>query len=247
MWAKTTTISATDEPVDAVGQEARGGALVGALGADHLEHVVLPVAHRALGPAAQVARGAAEVLARRRRAGPGRRRAAARTASARSAAASACSRISSLEAGLDRDGDPLGLLRLALDRVDEPVAQPADPGLQRLEQLAGADELLPAGEHLAAQQGAVGGGGDDGGDRRRRRPWSASSRSRSTATTCSAAASATAWVRRVSVRIAPSRVCRTTAPRASASSASDVEPAADVGDVLGAAAARRRRPGPRGR
>ena len=63
VWAKTTTISATAEPVDAVGQEAGGGALVGTLGADHVEHVLLPVAHRALGPAAEVARGAAEVLA----------------------------------------------------------------------------------------------------------------------------------------------------------------------------------------
>ena len=94
-----------------------------------------------------------------------------------------------LEAGLDGDGDPLGLLRLALDRVDEAVAEPADLGLERLQQLAGADELLPAREHLAAQQGAVGGGVDDVVDgvvvgRL------ASSRSRAAAT-CSATASAT--------------------------------------------------------
>ena len=63
-----------------------------------------------------------------------------------------------LQPGLDRDGHPLGLLGLALDRVDHAVADPADPGLQRPEQLAGADELLPAGQHLAAQQGAVGRG-----------------------------------------------------------------------------------------
>ena len=35
-----------------------------------------------------------------------------------------------LEAGLDGDGDPLGLLRLAADRVGDAVAQPADLGLQ---------------------------------------------------------------------------------------------------------------------
>ena len=63
-----------------------------------------------------------------------------------------------LQPGLDGDGHPLGLLRLALDGVDDAVAQPADARLERPEQLAGADELLPAREHLAAQQGAVGGG-----------------------------------------------------------------------------------------
>ena len=67
------------EPVDAVGQEPRGGALVGALGADHLEHVLLPVAHRPLGPAAEVARGAAEVLARACEQGLAGGRATART------------------------------------------------------------------------------------------------------------------------------------------------------------------------
>jgi hypothetical protein len=102
-----------------------------------------------------------------------------------------------LEAGLDGDGDPLGLLRLALDRVDQAVAEPADLGLQALEQLAGADELLPAGQHLAAQQGAVGGRVEIA-RARGRRPRSASSRSRRPPATCSATASATWWVRRVS-------------------------------------------------
>ena len=62
-----------------------------------------------------------------------------------------------LEAALDRDGDPLDLLRLALEPAADPVADPADTGLQGPQQLTGADELLPAGEDLAAQQAAVGG------------------------------------------------------------------------------------------
>ena len=82
------------EPVDAVGQEPRGGALVGTLGADQVEHAA--AASRA--PSARRGRGS---RARRGR-GRGRRPRAARApaaterhdASARSAASSACSRIS---------------------------------------------------------------------------------------------------------------------------------------------------------
>ena len=69
-----------------------------------------------------------------------------------------------LQARLDGDRDPLGVLRLALDRVDHSIADPAHPGLQRLEQLAGADELLPARQHLATQQGPVGRRLGDRGD-----------------------------------------------------------------------------------
>ena len=82
------------QPVDAEGQEPRRAALVGALGADHLQHVLLPVADRTLGLAAQVAGGAAEVLAGVGQQRLPRRERTARTPSARSAAASACSRIS---------------------------------------------------------------------------------------------------------------------------------------------------------
>jgi hypothetical protein len=62
-----------------------------------------------------------------------------------------------LEAALDRDGDPLDLLRLALEPAADPVADPTDTGLQGAQQLTGADELLPPGEDLAAQEAAVGG------------------------------------------------------------------------------------------
>ena len=205
--------------------------LSGALGADHAR--ARPAASRGRrarpcgGSRARRGRGPRRPSAEQRLA---RRRRDCHDASARSAAASACSRISVSRPRLDRDGDPLGLLRLALDRVDDPVAQPADPGLERLEQLAGADELLPARQHLAAQQGAVGGRLGDlrttavvgrvgvvaqplGGRRPARRR-----------------ASATAWVRRVRVRIAPSRVCCTTACRASASAASSSSQRADLGD-----------------
>src|SRR4051795_12722811 len=62
-----------------------------------------------------------------------------------------------LEPRLHRDGHPLRLLWLALDPADHPVAQPTNLGLERTEQLPSADELLPAGEYLTAQQRAVGG------------------------------------------------------------------------------------------
>ena len=162
VWAKTTTISATDEAVDAEGEEPGRRALVGALGADHLEHVGLPVAHRPLGPAPEVARGAAQVLAGvAQQTGPGG--VLRQDASARSAAASACSRISVSRPDSTATVTRSACWGLPLHGVDDPVAEPADLGLQRLEQLAGADELLPAGQHLAAQQGAVGGGLDDRG------------------------------------------------------------------------------------
>ena len=77
-----------------------------------LEHVLLPVAHRALGPAAEVARRAAEVLA-----GVGEQRLAGRQRLPRRRGALG-GRLGvledqRLEPGLDGDGDPFGLLRLA--------------------------------------------------------------------------------------------------------------------------------------
>ena len=82
------------------------------------------------------------------------------------------------------------------------------------------DELLPAGQHLAAQQRPVVGALGDGAGGRPSYAAVASSRSRSTAVTWSAAASATGKVRRVSERTAPSSVWITTAVRAVASAAS---------------------------
>ncbi len=105
----------------------------------------------------------------RRRAGRRRPAAATTAAWARSAAASACSSTSVSRPDSTATVTRSACWGLPLMRVDEPVAQPADAGLERAQQLAGADELLPAGEHLAAQQRAVGGGADDVGDRLRRR------------------------------------------------------------------------------
>ena len=51
--------------------------------------------------------------------------------------------------------EPLAGRRAAGERGDDPVASSPDAGLQGAHDVAGADELLPAGEHLAAQQRAV--------------------------------------------------------------------------------------------
>src|SRR5918994_1376818 len=126
------------QAVDAEGQEARSGPLVGALGAHHVEHVGLPVPHRPLGPAPEVPRGPPEVLTRVAQQDLAGRGAAPRGLGALRGRLGVLE-DERLEARLDRDGDPLGLLRLALDRVDDAVAEPADARLQRLEQLAGAD------------------------------------------------------------------------------------------------------------
>ena len=82
---------------------------------------------------------------------------ACQDASARSAAASASSRSS------DSSPDSTATLRLrhlgrlAAEYRDHPVPQPADLLLERPEELPGSDELVPAGQHLPAQQSSVGG------------------------------------------------------------------------------------------
>ena len=125
--------------------------------ADQVEHRALPVAHGALDRVAQVRRrpvqpaspvGRAAARCRRRCV---RHDVAARSA-ARSAAASTSSATPDSSAAVSSDA---GLVRSAGDGRGEPVAQAADPVLQRAQQLPGADELLPAGQHLAAQQRAV--------------------------------------------------------------------------------------------
>src|SRR6478609_9681349 len=143
------------QAVDAEGEEACRRALLGALGADHVEHVGLPVADRALGAAAEVAGRPAEVLAGVAQQDLSGGRAAPRRLGALGGGLGVLE-DERLEAGLDRHGDPLGLLRLALDGIDDAVPDPPDARLERAEQLAGADELLPARQDLAAQQGAVG-------------------------------------------------------------------------------------------
>ena len=109
VWENTTTISETDSPFTPYARKRAVRALVGALGAHHVEHVLLPVAHRALGLAPQPARGAAEVLA-----DVGEQLLAGRQALPRRLGALGGGlgvlEDQRLEARLDRDGDALGLL-----------------------------------------------------------------------------------------------------------------------------------------
>ena len=63
VWAKTTTISATASPLTPYARKRAVPRLSAPSVRTMLEHVLLPVADRALGAAAEVARGAAEVLA----------------------------------------------------------------------------------------------------------------------------------------------------------------------------------------
>ena len=131
--------------------------LLRALAADHVEHALLPLAHRALGLAAEVARRPAEVLRGTFEEGPTVGERAPRRLGPLGGRLGVLEQ-QRLEAALDGDGHPLDLGRLALDGADQPVADPADLGLQGAQQLSGADELLPPREHLTAQEGAVGTG-----------------------------------------------------------------------------------------
>ena len=60
-----------------------------------------------------------------------------------------------LHARLHRCRDLVGLPRLALEGGHHAIPQPADLLLDRPEELPGADEVVPAIQHLAAQQAAV--------------------------------------------------------------------------------------------
>ena len=64
-------------------------------------------------------------------------------------------RTSDVHARLERVGQLLRGRRPAGDRRGEPVAASGRPGTAARAELAGADELLPAGQHLAAQQRPV--------------------------------------------------------------------------------------------
>ena len=120
--------------------------------ADQVEHPALPVADQPVGAFRQVGGRPAAAPARAARRRPG---APATPAYACSAASAATPRSSVTSCDSSADLQVAAGRRPAGDRRDEPVAQPPDPGLQRAQELAGADELLPAGQHLAAQQPAV--------------------------------------------------------------------------------------------
>ena len=60
-----------------------------------------------------------------------------------------------LNARRDRALEALGVARATGYRRHHTVTQPTDRGLQRAEQFAGADDVLPAGQHLAPHHGAV--------------------------------------------------------------------------------------------
>ena len=118
----------------------------------------LPVADCSLDTRPKVARGARDVArSLLEQLGAGRERLPGQSRRAR-LRDSACSTISVSQLRLDGDGQLLGRLRPPACGVDDAVADPADLVLETPHQLAGADELLPAGEHLASQQGAVLGG-----------------------------------------------------------------------------------------
>ena len=127
-----------------------------------------------------------------------------------------------LETGLDGHRHPLGLLRLALDRVDDTVAKPADAVLHRTaSSWPQLDELLPARQHLAAQQGAVRRGPSRRRPARRRTPCRRLRAARTSASRRSGGVGhlvgcGARWCAR-----RPRRVCLTTPARASASAASD--------------------------
>ena len=100
-------------------------------------------------------------------AGPCPRRWSATTLAARSAARSAAASTSSATPDSSAAVELGARLGPAGDRRGEPVPQPAHPVLQRAQQLPGADELLPAGQDLPAQQRAVAHAVVDLGDRAR--------------------------------------------------------------------------------
>ena len=77
-----------------------------------------------------------------------------------------------LHAGFDGDLRIDRLPGLAPHRCHEPVAHPADLLLDGTEELARADEVVPACQYLTAQQGAVGGLHADGAHGLRERPLS---------------------------------------------------------------------------
>jgi len=89
----------------------------------------------------------------RRSAPPGWARHAIAVCSAASAAAARI-RTGHPDPG-ERPGELVGRIGTAGHRGHHPVAPDADAGLQSAHELAGADEFLPAGQHLAVQQFAV--------------------------------------------------------------------------------------------
>ena len=88
-------------------------------------------------------------------AGPCRPRSVRHEVAARSAARSAAASTSSATPDSSAAVSSVPGWGRPVIAAAEPVAQPPDPVLQRAQQLAGADELLPAGQDLAAQQRAV--------------------------------------------------------------------------------------------
>ena len=148
------------EAVDAEGQPAGLGALALALGPDQFHQAPLPgpdlggsLLGEALGGSGEVV--GAQQLAAGRIGTP--------------APVGILGRVGGLidddglQAGFDRRLHPHRRRRFAPEERTDPVAEAADVLLHGPEELAGAHEVLPAGQDLAPQQGAVPGGLKDPG------------------------------------------------------------------------------------
>ncbi|GMA85812.1 hypothetical protein GCM10025868_10620 [Angustibacter aerolatus] len=153
VWLNTTSMSSTPRPFTPYDSARAVARLSPPSSRTRLEHRALPVAHHAAdalgGLGVRPLERGVRVEQRGAPGVPRQRRAAS------SAAASACARTSLLDARLQRLAE-VGLgVRAAAQRGGDAVAPATHPLLQRAQQLAGADDLLPAGEDLAAQQRAV--------------------------------------------------------------------------------------------
>ena len=149
-----TTISASmiAQPVEPEGQHPRCVPLVLALGTDQVEHGALPRTDLLRRGRPQTRTAPGQVVGTEQaltgRVGPPR----GVGTFGRPVGLVDDQRV---QAVLDRLLDPCCRLWAAPDEGCDPVAQYTDLVLQRAEELTGADEVLPAGEHLATEEAAV--------------------------------------------------------------------------------------------
>ena len=164
VWAKTTIIKRHADTVHPQGEEPRPGPLAHALVGHQVQHRALPVPDRPGRVAREVRRGAGEVLGRVvEQPTTGRRWPARTPPPARPRRPPPAQQR--LQPRLDRHLEVARTGGSPRKVATTPVAQPADLLLHRPEELTGADELVPPGQHLAPQQGAVRGLYLDGPDR----------------------------------------------------------------------------------
>ena len=161
--AKTTIISAAPDPVHPQRHEPGAGPLGHPGVGDQVEHRALPVPDRPGRPVGEVRGGAGQVLGAAVEQLPtGGVGLPGRVGPFGSGVGLAAQQR--LQTRADGHLEIADAGRLALDGRGDPVPQPADLLLHGPEELTGADELLPPGQHLAPQQGAVGRLHPDGAD-----------------------------------------------------------------------------------